>query len=98
MGDKNSLTFLLNKQTLFSTFGVQDLENLHLSLMNMAPSMVEYYLSDLNRTGSEEYMNKRNIQQTITLDQFHIHFDYDENIFLEIDQAYEDNSMIASFW
>lgn len=92
------MTFLLNKQTLFATFGVRDIEALHASLISMAPSMVEYYLSDLNHSNQEEYINKRNIQQTITLDQFHIHFDYDENIFLEIDQSYEDNTMIGSFW
>ncbi len=92
------MTFLLNKQSLFATFGVQTSEALHSALISMAPSMVEYYLSDLNTQSDEEYINKRNIQQTISLDQFHIHFDYDDNIFLEINQCYEDNTMIGSFW
>ncbi|MEA1915253.1 MAG: hypothetical protein U9N30_08040 [Campylobacterota bacterium] len=59
--------------------------------------MVEYYLSDLCRSDEEHYLNMKSVQQTITLDQFHIHFDYDENIYLQIDQSYEEDPT-ASFW
>jgi hypothetical protein len=90
------LIILLNTNTLYSTFGVQTIEALHQALIGMAPSMVEYYLSDLCSGANEQYLNMKNVQQTITIDQFHIHFDYDENIYLQIDQSQDD--LTGSFW
>ncbi len=51
----------------------------------MAPSMVEYYLSDLASSSQESntYINKTNIQQTLSLDEYSLYMDYNEDIFLE---------------
>jgi hypothetical protein len=51
----------------------------------MAPSMVEYYLSDLASSSqdSNTYMNKSNIQQTLNLDEYALYMDYNDEVYLE---------------
>ena len=94
---------LLNKETLYNTFGVNDFNALGDSINNMAPSMVEYYLSDLcdysniNDTGNGFYLNKRNIENSIFIGEYSIYIDYNEDIFLEIEIS-EDDYETASLW
>lgn len=64
----------------------------------MAPSMVEYYLSDLSNNNNDAYLNKRNIQDTINIGEYFLYLDYDDEVFLEIDDAisnkeFETNSL-----
>ncbi len=42
------MTILLNKNSLYNTFGVENFNSLENAVNGMAPSMVEYYLSDDN--------------------------------------------------
>lgn len=50
----------------------------------MAPSMVEYYLSDLASSSEENsYINRSNIQQTLNIDEYSLYVDYNEDIYME---------------
>lgn len=73
----------LNKNQLFSTFGANDLETLKIRMLEMAPSMVEYYLCGMSQVDEPSYLNRRNIQDTINLGEYNIHIDYNEELFLE---------------
>ncbi|MFA7083670.1 MAG: hypothetical protein WC141_03935 [Arcobacteraceae bacterium] len=82
----------LNKSLLFSTFDVQDFQMLETAISNMAPSMVEYYLSDLGSNSEEFYLNKKEVQDSINIGEYNIYIDYSENIYLEINtnkESYE---------
>ncbi len=79
------MTTLLNKTLVFSTFGVSDFDALEGAINTMAPSMVEYYLSDLSSNTDEFYLNKRNIEKSISVGEYSLYYDYDENISLELD-------------
>lgn len=91
----------LNKETLYSTFGVEDFNSLSTATNEMAPSMVEYYLSDLGSMSNNdsEYigLNKRNIENYISFGDFNIYIDYDENIYLEIESTPEEYET-SSLW
>ncbi|MEA2017087.1 MAG: hypothetical protein U9N59_01455 [Campylobacterota bacterium] len=88
----------LDKNLVYSTFNVENFEQIELTTQSMAPSMVEYYLSDL-ATISEEpsYINKSNIQHSIVLDEYSLYFDYDNNIYLEFLEK-EDNYETTTLW
>ena len=88
---------LLNKSSLYTTFGVDDFFQLENSISTMAPSMVEYYLSDLCDYNDESYLNKRNIEKSIILDEYSLYFDYDENIYLEMSDD-QNESETGSLW
>lgn len=87
----------LNRTTLFNTFGVDNFNSLDSAINNMAPSMVEYYLSDLSDGCETIYLNKRNIQNSLYIGDFSIYEDYDESLYLEIsDEKTEEET--GSFW
>lgn len=92
------MVLILNKISLYSTFGVDCFESLDLSINSMAPSMVEYYLSDLASSNDNVYLNKRNIQNSITVGEYSIYIDYDEEIYLEIEDSKNDDFETASLW
>jgi hypothetical protein len=90
---------LLNKNSLFKTFNVDSFDSLEDSLNMLAPSMCEYYLSNL--ASYEEhygYFNRSNIQNSISFSNYHIFLDYDDNIFLEIDTTVEEYEETDSLW
>ncbi len=93
------MILLLNKISLFSTFGVDSFDSLDASINTMAPSMVEYYLSDLS-SGSDDntYLNRRNIQNSINIGEYSIYLDYDDEIYLEIEDNQENDYETASLW
>ncbi|MGB7403300.1 MAG: hypothetical protein WA916_12030 [Arcobacter sp.] len=91
------MTLLLNKISLYSTFGVDDFGSLDIAINNMAPSMVEYYLSDLSDGFENVYLNKRNIQNSLTIGDFAIYLDYADEVYLEIDDNKEDLET-SSLW
>lgn len=93
---------LLNKNSLYSTFGVEDFNALGNIVNDMAPSLVEYYLSDLcdysniNDCENGFYLNRRNIENQIQVGEYCIYIDYNEDIYLEIDiqeEEYETGSL-----
>lgn len=63
----------------------------------MAPSMVEYYLSNLaSDTNESSYINKSNIQDSILLDEYSLYYDYNSDIYLEFiekENSYETESL-----
>ncbi len=65
----------------------------------MAPSMVEYYLSDLASSSqdSNTYMNKSNIQQTLNLDEYALYMDYNDEVYLEFTEDQSDYTT-ESLW
>lgn len=86
---------LLNKETLYNTFDVNDFSSLSSTIDNMAPSMVEYYLASLCEN-EESYLNRRNIQETFSIGEYHLYRDYSENIYLEFSDG--DDDLTQSFW
>lgn len=92
------MILLLNKSSLFSTFGVEDFNSLDISINSMAPSMVEYYLSDLSNGNDDTYLNKRNIQNSINIGDYSLYLDYDNEIYLEIEDDREDDYETGSLW
>jgi hypothetical protein len=91
------MILLLNKISLYSTFGVNDFDSLDGAINNMAPSMVEYYLSDLSNGIENIYLNKRNIQNSLNIGDFAIYLDYEDEIYLEITDKKEDFET-SSLW
>lgn len=88
---------LLNKNSLYTTFGVENFEALEGAINTMAPSMVEYYLSDLSAYNEEFYLNKRNVEKTINIGEYSLYYDYDENIALEV-EINEELEETGSLW
>jgi hypothetical protein len=88
----------LEKPLLYSTFGVENFDQLDDNVQNLAPSMVEYYLSDLSELNSDSnsYINKSNIQKTIFFDEYLLYLDYNDKVYLEFKQKetiYETESL-----
>jgi hypothetical protein len=80
----------LNKDSVFSTFDVENFEALEGVIESMAPSMVEYYLSDLCGGQSDSlYFNKKELQNTICIGEYQIYLDYNDNLFLEVQHTQE---------
>jgi hypothetical protein len=83
---------------VYSTFNVDNFGQIEIATQNMAPSMIEYYLSDLASEFEEStYINKSNIQNIIILDEYSLLFDYDNNIYLEFISK-EDAYITESLW
>lgn len=81
----------LDKTLLFTTFAVESFMQLNIHTQVMAPSMIEYYLSDLASNDNQlSYINKSNIQQTIFLDDYLLYLDYNEDIYMEFVQKNEE--------
>ena len=76
---------LINKSSLFTTFGVDTFDSLEGAINSMAPSMVEYHLSDLSSYNEEFYLNKRNVEKSISIGDYSLYYDYDKNVSLEIE-------------
>lgn len=92
------MVLLLNKNSLFSTFGVSDFNSLNQNIQDMAPSMVEYYLCDLSNGNEDAYLNKRNIQESINIGEYSLYLDYNEEVYLEITNSKEEDSETNSLW
>ena len=86
---------LINKETLYNTFDAEDFSSLGTCIDNMAPSMVEYYLASLSES-EDIYLNKRNIQESFSIGEYHLYKDYNEDIYLEFSDKSED--LTQSFW
>ena len=85
----------INKDSLFNMFGVNDFNLLEGALDNMAPSLVEYYLSSLT-SDDELYFNKRDIEESISIGDYNLYIDYTKNIYLELNSTTEE--ITQSFW
>ena len=92
------MTLLLNKDILFSTFNTSSFDKLEVSFSTIAPSMVEYYLDNLSQTSATNlYINRSNIQNTIYVDKYCLHCDYNDDIYLEFQES-DDEYETLSLW
>ena len=89
---------LLNKISLYNTFGVDNFDSIEGAINNMAPSMVEYYLSDLSEYSEDIYLNKKDIESSLCIGDYSLYIDYNNNIYLELDNNQSSNQETASFW
>ena len=92
------MTILLNKNSLYNTFGVDSFNSLEDAVNSMAPSMVEYYLSDLSQYSEDAYLNKSQIEQSVYIGDYSLYMDYSNNIYLELDNDTNNPYETASFW
>ncbi len=92
------MVLILNKASLYSTFGVDDFISLDVVINNMAPSMVEYYLSDLSNGNDDIYLNKKNIQNSISIGEYSLYLDYDDEVYIEIEDNANDEFETGSLW
>lgn len=92
------MTILLNKNSLYNTFGVEDFNSLEDAVNNMAPSMVEYYLTDLSQYSEDAYLNKSQIENSVYIGDYSLYKDYSDNIYLELDTNTINQNDTASFW
>ncbi len=92
------MVLLLNKNSLYSTFGVSCFDSLDQAINSMAPSMVEYYLSDLSNGNEDSYLNKRNIQNSLNIGDYSLYIDYDDEVYLEIHNSVYTELETGSLW
>lgn len=92
------MVLLLNKTSLYNTFGVDGFNSLDNAINTMAPSMVEYYLSDLCSGNEDIYLNKRNIQDSLNVGEFSLYIDYDDEVYLEIEDSIDTELETGSLW
>ena len=85
----------VNKDSLYNMFGVDNFNLLENALDNMAPSLVEYYLSSFVNN-DDSYFNKRDIEESISIGDYNLYIDYSKNIYLELNNTIEDSTQ--SFW
>ena len=85
----------VDKDSLFNIFGVKNFELLHSAIDNMAPSLVEYYLSSFTND-DKLYFNKRDIEESISIGDYNLYIDYTKNIYLELNSTTEE--ITQSFW
>jgi hypothetical protein len=95
---KTIMITLLNKTSLYNTFGVDNFNSIEGAIDKMAPSMVEYHLSDLSQYSEDIYLNKRDIERSVTIGDYNLYIDYSDNIYLELDNDENSNQETASFW
>ena len=92
------MTIQLDNNSLFQTFKVSCFDHLEQALQTIAPSMVEYYLGDLSSSIIEPaYINRSNIQKTISLDQYSLYLDYSDSVYLETLEK-DDEYSTESLW
>jgi len=89
---------LLNKMSLYNTFGVDNFTSIESAMDNMAPSMVEYYLSDLNQYSEDIYLNKSNVEHSLSIGDYSLYMDYSNNVYLELDNNENITHETAAFW
>lgn len=85
----------INKDSLYNIFGVDSFQLLESAIDNMAPSMVEYYLSSFT-SSNDLYFNKRDIEESFSVGDYNLYIDYSENIYLELNNTTDE--LTQSFW
>ena len=86
----------VNKDSLYNIFGVGNFDHLESAIDNMAPSLVEYYLSSLCDNSDEAYFNRRDIEECVSIGDYNLYLDYNKNIYLELNSIIDDSTQ--SFW
>jgi len=87
---------LVNKDSLYKTFGIENFKLLEDAVDTMAPSLVEYHLNALSEYSDEAYFNKRDIENSISVGDYNLYIDYSENVYLEFNSS--DDNYTHGFW
>ncbi|BAK73402.1 MAG: hypothetical protein AB7S49_04200 [Arcobacter sp.] len=83
----------VDKDSLFNLFGVNNFYSLETTIDNMAPSLVEYHLSNFyNYNNDNVYFNKRDVEESVSIGEYNIYIDYDKNIYLEVTESNLDDN------
>lgn len=86
----------IDKERIYSLFGVTDFSSLEIAIDMIAPSLLDYHFSDFFNYGEEIlFFNKRDVENSFNLGSYSIYLDYNENLFLEMNKLEDDTS---SFW
>uniref|UniRef100_UPI00404806F2 hypothetical protein n=1 Tax=Aliarcobacter sp. TaxID=2321116 RepID=UPI00404806F2 len=78
------MIILINKDSLFSIFGVDNFDLLEGAIDRMAPSLVEYHLSSFCEYADNTYFNKRDVEESVSIGDYNLYIDYSQNIYLEM--------------
>ncbi len=88
----------LDKNSLYSTFSVENFQSLESAIDNMAPSLAEYYLSSFCDSNEDNiYLNKRDIEEKVSIGEYNLYLDYSQNIYLELISSFEERQT-PCFW
>jgi hypothetical protein len=84
----------VDKDSLFNIFGVSSFNSLEDKIDSMSPSLVEYHLSNFyNYNNDNVYFNKRDVEESVSIGEYNLYFDYNENIYLEVTESnFDDNT------
>lgn len=88
---------LINKDSLYNIFGIKAFQSLEGAVDSMAPSLVEYHLSNLVNYADDTYLNKRDVEEKISVGDYNLYIDYSENIYLELPESDMDE-MTQTLW
>ncbi|CAM3474039.1 hypothetical protein [Arcobacter aquimarinus] len=87
---------IINKESLYNLFGINNFSSLEGAIDSIAPSLVEYHLSSFCKYADEVYFNKRDAEQKVSIGDYNLYFDYNENIYLELESS--NDELTQSFW
>lgn len=87
---------IINKESLYNLFGINNFSSLEGVIDSIAPSLVEYHLSSFCEYADEVYFNKRDAEQKVSIGDYNLYFDYNENIYLELESS--NDELTQSFW
>lgn len=90
------MTVRIETWAILAPFSARNFQELLENISKTPPSIVEYYLNDLlNSSQNVDFINKRNVRETIYIEDFQIYFCYDDEFYLyrekSFDEFYEDS-------
>ncbi|QKF73305.1 hypothetical protein AFAEC_1140 [Aliarcobacter faecis] len=92
------MVFSLDKESIYNLFGADDFFSLESIIDNIAPSLLDYHFSNFCNNAQEvEFFNKREVENSFYSGIYSLFLDYNQNLFLEVDDVKEDDST-SSFW
>jgi hypothetical protein len=87
------LIYLVNSYDLLSEFRLTSLEMLESHLNSIAPSICEYHFENISLySQTQTYLNKNQIEKELFFGDYKLYIDYEENIYLEKDDSYDDST------
>ena len=87
----------INPDSLYNLFRIENFGLLENTIDNMSPSLAEYYLSSLIDENEDTYFNKKDIETSISIGNYNLYIDYNNNVYLEeLNKMIDENTQ--SFW
>ncbi|WP_198304484.1 hypothetical protein [Arcobacter vandammei] len=88
----------LDKEYVYNLFGANDFCSLESIIDNIAPSLLDYHISDFCNNFEEIlFFNKKDVENSFSYGNYNLFMDYNQNLFLEVDSTKVDDST-SSFW